>query len=129
MVEAPAHEPAVGDHRSGNGRRDLLRRRHLMAVRATGEQRRAQTAESRDLADGARARVAEEYPPLQLFTGRKLIAELSHLLLHEVVQLAPAGEALHARAVLGVLLGQTPQEIPDVIGITVWNAQVGVVRI
>src|SRR6266516_7414262 len=102
MVEAAAHKPAVGDHRSGNGRRALLRRRHLMAVRATGKQRRAQTAESGDLADGAGARVAEEYPPLQLFTGRKLIAELPHLLLHEVVQLTPAAEALHARAEVGV---------------------------
>src|SRR6185503_4590406 len=109
MVEAAAHKPAVGNHRLENSRRALLRRHHLMAVRASGEPRRSQTAQSRDLADGAGARVAEEYPPLQLFTGRKLLAELPHLLLHEVVQLPPAGEALYARTEVGVGRGQAPQ--------------------
>src|SRR5216117_2570237 len=117
MVEAAAHKPAVGDQRSDNSGRALLRRRHLMAVRATGKQRRAQTAESRDLADGAGARVAEEYPPLQLLTGRKLFAELPHLLPHEVVQLAPSGEALNARAEVGVGRGKAPQEGAHVLGV------------
>src|SRR5690242_6112062 len=128
MVEAAAHEPAVGDY----GFADLGRafsRGDLMAVRAAGESRRAHTAQSRDVADGSGARVAEEYPPLQLFTGRKLNAELRHLPLHEIVQLAPAGDALHSRAEVGVGRGQAAQERAHVLGVSVRDAQLRIVHV
>src|SRR6266581_1799773 len=64
------------------------------------------------------ARIAEEHSLFEFFARAALLADLFHLLLHKRLKVAPRLNALLLRAEIGILLGQTSQEVADTPGVS-----------
>ena len=64
------------------------------------------------------ARIAEEHSLFEFFARAALLADLFHLLLHKRLKVAPRLNALLLRAEIGILLGQTSQEVANTPGVS-----------
>jgi len=100
-----------------------------VAISATRKSRSTHGASFTNPRDGCGFRVTEKHALLQFFARPGLFANLFHLLLHEILELAPSGDSLLLDAEISILLGKTSDEVADVCGIPMRKLQAGVIHV
>ena len=100
-----------------------------MAISATRKSRSTHGASFTNPRDGRGPGIAEKHPLLQFFARPGLFANLFHLLLHEILELAPSRDFLLLSTEISVLLGKTSHEIANVRGIPVRKGQTRVIHV
>ena len=100
-----------------------------MAISATQKSRSTHGASFTNPRDGCGFRVTEKHALLQFFARPGLFANLFHLLLHEILELAPSRDFPLLSTEISILLGKTSHEITDVCRIPVRKGQTRVIHV
>ena len=100
-----------------------------MTISAAGKPRSADRASLTNSRDGRGLGVTEKHALLQFFARPGLFANLFHLLLHEILELAPSRDFPLLSTEISILLGKTSHEITDVCRIPVRKGQTRVIHV